>query len=136
MPREGGYLVGFDLGKGGWFQFTVAGLMTPVFETVNGPRDGEPRGHAVGERVLAKEGYAVGGLIVRGGVVVNTVKIIFMRINPDGVSLDPHDSYVSDWLGGEGGGLAKEINAHGHLAIGVTGTTSDVVDSIGLVYLK
>ena len=63
-------------------------------------------------------------------------KIIFMRINPDGLSLNPQDFYVTDWLGGEGGGKGREISARGRLVVGVTGRTGDVVEGLGLVYLK
>ena len=137
VAREGGYIVGFEVGHGGWFQSSVLGDLKPIFTTMHGLRDGEPRGHAKGERVLAQEGYAVGGLVVCSGAVVNTVKIIFMRINTDGVSLNAQDAYTSDWLGGEGKGLKPvEINPRGHLIIGVTGASSDVVDSLGLIYLK
>jgi hypothetical protein len=38
--------------------------------------------------------------MVRSGEVVDSVQIVFMRINPGGLSLNPQDSYLSDWLGG------------------------------------
>ncbi len=136
VVQEGGYVVGFDAGKGGWFQFSVLGGFKPIFATARGNRDGERRGKAGGNRVLAKDGYAVGGLMVRSGEVVNAAQVIFMRINPDGTTLNPQDFYVTDWLGGEGGGKPKEINTRGHLVVGVTGASGDVVDSIGLIFLK
>lgn len=136
VAQEGGYLVGFEAGQGGWFQFKVLGGLKPIFATARGPRDGERRGKAGGTRVVAKDGYAVGGLIVRSGEVVNAVQVIFTRINADGITLNPQDFYVTDWLGGEGGIKPKEINTKGHLVVGVTGSTGDVVDSIGLIFLK
>jgi hypothetical protein len=136
VVKEGGYIVGFEAGKGGWFQFSVLGSLRPIFATARGTRDGERRGKTNGNRVVAKEGYAVGGLQVRAGEVVNCVQIIFMRINPDGISLNPQDFYVTDWLGGEGGGKPREISARGRMVVGVTGSTGDVVDSIGLIYLR
>lgn len=136
VAKEGGYLVGFDVAKGPWFQFSVLGCLKPIFATSHGNREGELRGSGQGTTVLAKEGYAVGGLYARGGEVVNCIQLIFMRINPDGLSLNTQDSYLSDWLGGEGGGKAKELNSRGHLVVGVTGQTDSVVNSLGLVYLK
>lgn len=137
MAREGGYVVGFEGGKGGWFQFTVLGSLKPIFMTMHGLRDGQARGTAKGERVLAKDGYAVGGLIVRFGDVVDVMKIIFMRINSDGLSLNPQDYYLSAWLGNEEDkNKAVEINPRGHLIVGLTGASGDVVESLGLVYLK
>ncbi len=137
VPQEGGYIIGFETGKGGWYQFSVLGSLKPIFATARGPRDGEVRGKSGGNRVLAKDGYAVGGLNVRSGDVVNCVQIVFMRINPDGASLNPQDFYVTDWLGGEGGnGKPKEFNARGHMVVGVIGSDGNVVESIGLIYLK
>jgi hypothetical protein len=132
----GGYIVGFEIGRGGWFQFKVLGSITPIFATVKGEAPGRKRGKARGERLMAKDGYAVGGMYVRGGEVVNTVQVIFMKKNADGLSLNPQDFYVSEWLGGEGGGKPKEINGKGHLIVGLTGEAGDVVESLGLVYLK
>lgn len=136
VAREGGYVVGFDGGKGGWFQFEVLGGLQPIFATARGLRDGEKRGGSSGTRLMAKEGYAVGGLQVRGGAVINCVQIMFMRINPDGVSLNQQDFYTTDWIGGAGGGKPKELTTRGRMVIGVTGRTGGVVESIGLVHLK
>jgi hypothetical protein len=134
--QEGGYLAGFKVGRGTWFQFSVLGSLQPIFATMHGTRPGERRGGSGGQEVVARDGYAVGGLYVRSGEVVNAIQIIFMRINPDGLTLNPQDFYVTDWLGGEGGGKGREISARGRLVVGVTGKTGDVVEGIGLVYLK
>jgi hypothetical protein len=131
-----GVLVGFEIGGGGWFQFKVLGNLTPLYATSTGIVPGLKRGSGRGERVMAKSGYAVGGLYIRGGEVVNTVQIIFMRVNGDGLSLNPQDFYVSDWLGGEGGGKPKEISGKGRLIVGLTGHSGGVVESIGLIHLK
>lgn len=136
VAKEGGYLVGFEMGKGGWYQFSVLGGLKPIFATARGMRDGETRGKGKGTRVVAKEGYAVGGLMVRYGEVVNGVQIIFMKINPDGLSLNRLDFYQTDWIGGEGGGKPKELSAKGKMVVGVIGGSGDVVHSVGLIHLK
>jgi hypothetical protein len=127
----GGYVVGFEASQGG----VLEGLK-PIFMTASGLRDGEPRGRSGSIRILAKDGYAVGGLVVRSASVVDSVQVVFMRINPDGVSLNPQDAYVSDPVGGRGGNAAKEVSARGRLVVGVIGGTGEWVESIGLVYLK
>ncbi|HEY2342126.1 MAG TPA: hypothetical protein VGH90_03800 [Chthoniobacteraceae bacterium] len=137
LAKEGGYVVGFKAGSGGWFQFTVLGSVIPIFATAEGTRDGVKRGnHGTPDTVLAKDGYAVGGIVARSGEVVNCFQVIFMRINPDGVSLNPQDNYVSDWLGGKDGGPPKEISAHGHMIVGLSGRTENEVVSLALIYVK
>ena len=136
VANQGGYIVGFETSTGQWWQHQVLGEMKPIFETLDGPTEGARRGGGSGEVTLAKEGYAVGGLSIRSGDVVNAVQIIFMRINPDGMSLDTKDSYRSEWLGGKGGGKPNDIDSRGHLIVGVTGKTGDIIDGLGLVYLR
>jgi hypothetical protein len=136
VAREGGYLVGVKAGAGGWFQFKVLGGLTPIFATARGTREGQRRAGKGGTEVMAKDGYAVGGLMVRSGEVINAIQVVFMRINLDGATLNPQDYYVSDWLGGEGGGKPKEINTRGKMVVGLTGSTESTVQSIGLIYVK
>ncbi len=137
VAKDGGYIVGFKYGGGGWFQFRVLGALTPIFATADGTREGQKRGkHDASETVMAKDGYAVGGIVARGGDVVNCIQVIFMKINMDGVSLNPQDFYMSEWMGGQGGGKPKEINARGHMIVGLTGTSGNEVDSLGLIYLR
>lgn len=136
VAGQGGYVVGFQTNSGQWWEHRVLGEMKPVFETLEGLAEGSPRGNNGGEIVLAKKGYAVGGLSVRSGDVVNAVQIIFMRINADGMSLDPKDSYLSDWLGGKGGGKPKDISGRGRMVVGVTGNSGDIIDGLGLVFLR
>jgi len=136
VPKGGMPLIGFKGATGGWFQFTVLGSLQPIFLAPEGPTDGRKRGHAGdGPSIVAKEGYAVGGILVKSGEVIDGLQILFMRMKPDGLSLDPQDFYISDWLGA-GGGKGREITAKGKLVVGVTGTTTSVVESLGLVFLK
>lgn len=140
VASEGGYLVGFEVGKGGWAVHSVVGMLRPIFATARGLRDGEGRGYAKGDRIMAKEGYAVGGLNVISPMIVFRVQVVFMRINADGLSLNPQDSYVSDWLGGDKtprDSKPRELTSRGRIVIGITGDTgSGRVDSVGLVHLK
>jgi hypothetical protein len=136
VARDGGYLIGLKGRPGQWFQFKVLGGLTPIFATTRGTREGQTRGAKGGTEIIAKDGYAVGGLMIRSGEVVNSLQIVFMRINLDGVTLNPQDYYISDWLGSEGGGKPKEITAHGRMVVGLIGSTESTVQSLGLVYAR
>ena len=137
VPGKGMPLIGFRGNTGGWFQFTVLGSLRPLFLSPSGAiQGGSKHGHAEeGREIIAREGYAVGAILVRSGEVIDGLQVVFMRMKPDGLSLDPQDFYVSDWLGKEGGG-AQELSGKGKLIIGITATSNDAVESLGLVYLK
>jgi hypothetical protein len=136
IPKQGMPLIGFRGETGGWFQFTVVGSLQSLYLSPAGPVAGNKWGHAgAGREIVARDGYAVGGILVRSGEVIDGLQLIFMRMKPDGLSLDPQDFYVSDWIGKAGNG-ARELSAKGKLIIGLTGRHGDVVESLGLIYLK
>jgi hypothetical protein len=163
LVREGGYLVGFEWAKvprkttihaNGRFELDIVNVaLTPVFATAGEVRNGSVRGHkladAPSERVIAKDGYAVGGVTIRRGPLnsyVSAVKIVFSRIKPDGLSLDVKDSYTTDWLGGELPALPPaikpatvapvEASSRGKLIVGLHGNVYPDIETLGLIYLK
>ena len=82
-------------------------------------------------RILAKEGYAVGGMLVRFGQTVDAVRIVFMRITGD--RLDKTDHYLSPWIGGDFGLGPELIGGDGRPVVGVYGRQGNTVDAIGVV---
>lgn len=164
VANEGGYIVGFEGVKipakaitfvdGQRQELDYEALsITPVFASSRATRNGRARGAqasgATPERIISKDGYAVGGLIVRlapWGSCVGAVKVVFSRIQPNGVSLDAKDSYMSEWLGGDvapplpGRKMINpqtiELKSSGRMVIGVHGGTDSNMDSLGLIYLK
>ena len=134
---EGGVLVGFEVKKGAWFQFSVAKGVRPIYRTATGLQRGIQRGPAgKDQEVIAKDGYAVGGVLVRLGSVLDAFQVVFMKVKPDGLTLDPADRYVSEWLGGNSG-KAIELHTRGRVAIGITGSMDkDTVEALGLVGVK
>ncbi|OYV86712.1 MAG: hypothetical protein B7Z73_11280, partial [Planctomycetia bacterium 21-64-5] len=117
---EGGLLVGLDVQIGN--PFNSVQLVTPVFrnargEEVVGRQHGQQRQKAAGAR--AKEGYAVGGIIVKAGLLVDGLSIVFMRVKGD--ALDPSDSYESEWLGGMGGNAKTKLAGDGRAVIALIG---------------
>ncbi len=86
-----------------------------------------------GKFVMAKKGYAVGGVVVDYGCkTVAAVRVTFMRLK-DG-QLDPSDSYKSDWVGDPTGVQATLLPKEG-LVVGVCGLLGDFnkIASLGLV---
>jgi hypothetical protein len=81
---------------------------------------------------MAREGYVVGGLVVDAKEFVFALKVIFVRQKPDG-TIDPKDSYQSDWIGSPSGGPTKTLDAKGAKVIGIHGRRTAVIGAIGLV---
>ena len=86
------------------------------------------------ERVMAKPGYAVGGVNIEASPYVAGFQVIFMRL--DGKRLKPSDSYTSDWIR-----AAKEkpsetatYRTDGKRVIGIHGNNGAVVNTFGLIF--
>ena len=94
---------------------------------------GNPEGQAPIE-ILAKPGYAVGGILAKASGRVDQMKIIFMRIA--GRGLVAGDSYESPWIGGTGGGAEVKLAGDGSPVVGVYGRRGNDLDALGLIYLK
>jgi hypothetical protein len=73
-----------------------------------------------GSTVMARPGYAVGGLNLRAGLIVDAFQLVFMRV--EGGKLNPADTYTSDWLGDpSGGGGASTVSGNGRPIVGLRG---------------
>ncbi|HEX8911463.1 MAG TPA: hypothetical protein VF796_03815, partial [Humisphaera sp.] len=113
---------------------TLINRVTPIFSTPDrGQVAGNPHGiHGGDERTdVARDGYAVGGVIVGSGARIDGFSVVFMRRTAGG-RLDPNDSYVSDWVGGKGGG-ERRLGGTGDPVIGVFGGAENWIDRLGLV---
>lgn len=84
------------------------------------------------DRVMAKPGYAVGGLLLDTPEFVNAYAVIFMRVTGDG-KLDPADSYTSDWIGPKSDKAPQPLNGQGKAVIGVHGRAGAILNAVGLV---
>jgi hypothetical protein len=139
-PGEGAFLVGFVTGKGTWGNTNVLGRLQPIYSTHSGTKPGKSFGHAKEtDKVLAKEGYAIGSIKIRTSGdqrVIATIQPIFMKIKLDGISLDPADSYEGNWLGGSSGTRIKEIGGRGKVIVGIQVKAGEVVDRLAVTYLK
>lgn len=88
------------------------------------------------KEVVAKPGYAVGGLIssgTDGTARMRGFKLIFMRIA--GTSLDPRDAYESPWIGDKGAGAEVKLAGDGSYVVGIHVRSATDLDAFGLVHL-
>ena len=81
--------------------------------------------------LMAKEGYALGGLVVRTSNRIECLQAIFMRAEGD--RLNPADSYRSEWIGTQAGGPELTIGGDGAPVIGVYGAEREYLRSLGLI---
>ena len=137
FPHPRCLLVGFHITTSSTSEKTpVAKSVQPVYV---GP------GRTTGSRVYAKaegktitveamKGYAVAGIVGRGGTKVDGFKVIFMRVGR--TSLDRRHSYESDWIGGQGGGEEKKLGGDGRPVVGIYGKCGDDLNSLGLIQAK
>jgi len=84
--------------------------------------------------VVAKSGYAVGGLVTHTGLTVDGFRMVFMKV--DGDRLDPNDQYNSVWIGDEQGGGPGEVMSNGGLVVGLQGRSGAEVFALGITTLK
>jgi S1-C subfamily serine protease len=117
----GGRLVGMDVGLGEFFNSDVIIATRSIFRT--GDKVSVSRWHgSQTNRVVhveAKPGYAIGAITVKAGMGADGCCVTFMRIKGD--VLDPDDSYLSDWIGGYGGGGPALMSGGGRPAVALLG---------------
>ncbi|MDY3556664.1 hypothetical protein R5W24_005834 [Gemmata sp. JC717] len=118
-------IVGFDYSVGGWDGESCLGGLWPLFD-----RDWPDHGQ---QRVMARPGYAVGGLTVKSNKFVDGIRVTFMRVKPDG-RLDPADKYESPWCGPHGSGKKEtKLGGDGRAVIGLITDKAAVLHAVGLV---
>ena len=122
---DGQPVIGFRHTLGSWAGQQAIGKLEPLFTRQSSP--------GTGEALLARDGYAVGAIEVDAGQFVHAVRVVFMRITPEG-RLDPDDTYTSDWLGHPAGNTPKTLGGTGEKVIGVRGRGAAVLDAVGLVF--
>jgi S1-C subfamily serine protease len=134
---DNGVLIGLELGLQKFFDYDIIRSVRPIFRNSKGE---EVKGTQVGtdlSRVVtikAKDGYAIGGLMVRSGLGIDAIVATYMRVNGD--RLDPNDSYQSDHIGGKGGGPAL-LGGDGSLIVGIIGKSNQKdCTGIGLMIKK
>lgn len=132
VAPDGGWLIGFEIS-------TIGGVirsLQPIYRTENGEVRGKQYGmKGDGIIVKAKDGYVVAGIIVKYGLLLDGMAVSFVRVR-DG-KVDPSDTYVSEWIGGFGGGARTRLGLEGRRVIGIIGNANEThCTGIGLVLEK
>ena len=125
VPNDGSIMVGMAVTYEPFFDHNIIKSVRPIYQKLNGERyDGPVCGTptAVGDRVEAKEGYAIGGAAIKAGMGIDGMQLTFMQIGPDG--LNPQKSYLSKWLGLNAGSNARMYVNDGRPIIGIAGMRS------------
>ncbi len=125
VDDQGRPMIGVRYTLGKWQGKPVIRRIEPLFEK---PADAQNSGTTL----LAKDGYAVGGLVVDASVNVDSFKVQFFRIK-DGKP-DPSDQYSSDWQGAPGDhALTHKLGGNGDKVLGIYGRQGLNQDAVGLV---
>lgn len=130
VPDDGSIMVGMEVTYAPFFTHNIIKSVRPIYQGPDGRRyDGPTCGTSTGvrERVVAKEGYAIGGAALRAGMGIDGMQLTFMAIGADG--LNPEKQYLSKWLGGHGGANARTFVNDGRPIIGVAGMRSKNANS-------
>jgi hypothetical protein len=123
-------LLGLEWNVWSWQGVPCLAHVYPIYD-----RDAPLKGHMPGvKQEVAKPGYALGGLVVKATKFTHAFQAIYMRLKPDG-TLDPKDSYTSEWLGNVDAAGAKEVKlgGDGRTVIGLTVKGGAVVNALSLV---
>jgi S1-C subfamily serine protease len=130
---DDGLLIGLEIGLDKWFNSDMPKALVPIYRTAKGEVKGKQYGTKIKNMVIvkAKEGYAVGAITAKAGLLVDGFSVTFMRVTAEG-KLDPKDSYDSEWIGGKGGGRETKLGGDGTPVIGILGKAANNEDVTGL----
>jgi hypothetical protein len=139
LPDMPGVLVGFEFFEQKSHGFPDIRSLRPIFLTKDGLVPGKERGRMekITNKVLAKPGYAVAGLLVHHNPGrIQGIQVTFMKMDPGTLRLDtsPASTYRSLWFGTRPrGDKPKELGGDGRPVIGVFGKSGADCDTIGLI---
>jgi S1-C subfamily serine protease len=133
----GAVLVGLEIGLGKVGNNPIIYTVRALYRSGSTESSGPWRGPTAGKELVkyvAKPGYAVGALNVKGGFGIDGMSLTFMKIVSG--SLDPNDSYESPWIGGMGGSGPTKLATDGRLVVGFVGKAraDTSVSAIGLLF--
>lgn len=117
-------MLGIEYRTGEWEKEKCLSQLVPVY--------GDDQPVTFEPRVIARDGYAVGGANVKVNKFVDAIQLIFLKIKPDG-SLDPTQSYTSDWMGSADKGKTIKLGGDGHRILGINCRHAAILDGVALV---
>ncbi len=119
-------VIGFAIKVGQWMGRDCISDAVPLYEK---PEFMDPDAYCI-----AKDGYIVGGLIVKDKEGPGGLQIVFMKKTDKGV--DVKDSYKSDWYGFTGDAPMIRLAGDGQRVMGTFGRHGMNLDALGLVVAK
>jgi hypothetical protein len=135
LAPPSGLLVGARVVIGDSFGGSVQAI-EPIFQVGRKYELSRLHGEA-GQNVkllLAPPGYAVGGVQVGAGLLMDAMRLVYMPV--DGKRLNAGDREYSEWVGGSGGGTSECVS-DGSLVVGVGGTYErEALMSLRLAYVN
>lgn len=118
-------LIGIEYRVGEWDKEKCIGQVVAVFDSKQAPVPGL-------SRVMARQGYAVGGVNVQSQKFVDAIQVVFMKLKPGG-ALDTSDSYTSDWVGVKAEGKTTKLGQSGKFVMGINCRQGAVLNGFALV---
>jgi hypothetical protein len=149
LPKDGGVLVGFDVGLGKFVNDFTIKAIRPVYLKADGQvvslsygavnrqrpgvRNSEPT-IVKWMSVRAKPGYAVGMVEFRMGLNLDSLRVTFQKLV--GTTLDLDQAYTTAWIGRKEGKKPHVLDADGSPIVGVFGNHDDErIMALGFVCL-
>src|SRR5205807_4125061 len=87
VPQDGSIMVGMEVTYAPFFNHNVIKSVRPIYQGPDGRRyDGSLCGNPTQdrERVVAKDGYAIGAATIKAGMGIDGMQLTFMEIGADG----------------------------------------------------
>jgi len=141
LLMEGAVLVGFEFSESKSNGLPDIRALRPIYLTTTGAKAGVDRGkiERVSNKVLARPGYAVGGIFIYHASPsgrIQGIQVVFMKMIPSAGRLDrdANSTYTSQWFGfPPHKDKPMELGDDGRPVIGVYGFQGDDIDNIGLI---
>jgi hypothetical protein len=149
-PEDGAVLIGFDVGLDKSFDDQIVRALRPIYLKQSGEfisgyygaankqglgnKGGKEKKVTSWVTVKAEFGYAVSSIQLRTGLNIHGLSLTYMRLA--GGTLDPGQSYASQWVGTGGHGTKSTLSSDGAPIVGVCGNHDDEkVSALGLICL-
>ncbi len=135
VPEPGALLIGLRLTTTRPPESMQVMSVQPIFVTPSGKKMGVVHGRSSNGpiEVVAKPGYGIGAVAVRGTALGEGFRVIFMKIGKG--RLDPKTAYHSKWYCGTGEGRETSFDGKGGFVVGIYGRKGGWLDAVGLVHL-
>ncbi|HEY1192207.1 MAG TPA: hypothetical protein VGE74_31570, partial [Gemmata sp.] len=137
---EGGVLIGLELSIEVAVNEDCINGVRPIYRVVQGGKPEVKFGDHVGAReprtatLKARDGYAVGAITYKHNRDFDGCSLTFMKVKADG-TLDPKESYDSEWVGWRGRATEGRIDGEGKPVVGIVGRGNDKeVTGFGLLF--